>query len=72
MYESFIVTFSLNFPGLLRFQNTLTTNFYKASFTWEIDYYSYKKLPNKNGGFKNLEKSGRLATLYRYLRENIQ
>ena len=31
--------------------------------TWEIDYYSYKKLPDKNSGFKNLEKSGGVATL---------
>ena len=49
--------------GLLRFQNALTTNFQKASLTWEIDYYSYKKLPDKNSVFKNLEKSGRVATL---------
>ena len=49
--------------GLLRFQNTLTTNFQKTSLTWEIDYYSYKKLPDKNSGLKNLEKSGRVATL---------
>ena len=50
--------------GLLRFQNALTTNFYKISLTWEIDYYSYKKFPDKNSGFKNLEKSGRVATLF--------
>ena len=31
--------------------------------TWEIDYYSYKKLPDKNSGFKNLEKPGRVETL---------
>ena len=31
--------------------------------SWEIDYYSYKKLPDKNSGFKNMEKSGRVATL---------
>ena len=51
--------------GLLRFQNTVTTKFQKTSFTQEIDYYSYKKLPDKNSGFKNLEKSGRVATLDR-------
>ena len=41
-----------SFTGLLRFQNTLTTNFQKRSLTWEIDYYSYKKLSDKNSGFK--------------------
>ena len=52
--------------GLLRFQNTLTiTSKKKVSLTTEIDYYSYKKLPDKNSGFKNLEKSGRVATLSR-------
>ena len=48
---------------LLRFQNTLTTIFQKTSMSWEIDYYTYKKLPDKNSGFKNLEKSGRVPTL---------
>ena len=28
-----------------------------------MDYFSYKKFPDKNNGFKNLEKSGRIATL---------
>ena len=50
--------------GLLRFQNAVTTNFWKRSLTWEIDYYSYKKLPDKNTGFKNLEKSGKVTTLW--------
>ena len=27
------------------------------------DYYSYKKLLDKNSGFKNLEKSGRIEAL---------
>ena len=36
------------------------------SLTLEIDDYSYKKFPDKNSGFKNLEKSGRIATLTRY------
>ena len=51
--------------GLLQFQNTLTTNFQKTSLTWEIDYYSCKILPDKNNDFKNLEKSGRVATLFK-------
>ena len=50
-------------PGMLRFQNTLTTNFYKTSLTLETDSYSYKKLSDKNSGFKVREKSGRVATL---------
>ena len=49
---------------MLRFQNTLTTNFLKTSLTWEIDNYSYKKLPDKNSGFENLEKSGRVSTVF--------
>ena len=47
----------LTYDRLLRFQNTLTPIFWKTSLTWEIDFQSYKKLPNKNSGFKNLEKS---------------
>ena len=35
-----------------------------TSLTWEIDYYSYQKLRDKNSGFKNLEKSGRVSTLF--------
>ena len=50
-------------PQFLRFQNTLTNNFQKKSLTWEIDFYAYKKLSDKNSGFKNLEKSGRVANL---------
>ena len=34
--------------------------------TSEIDCYSYKELPVKNSGFKNLEKSGRVATLIKH------
>ena len=40
-----------NYPGLPRFQNTLTTNFKKTSLTSEIDYYAYEKLLDKNSGF---------------------
>ena len=37
---------------------------YSSLLTWEIDNDSYKKkIPDKNSGFKNLEKSGRVATL---------
>ena len=53
---------------------TLTTNFYKTSLTQEIDYYTYKKLPDKNSGFKILEKSGRVATLstfFQDLKKNV-
>ena len=50
--------------GLLRFQNTLTNDFQKTPLTREIDYYSYKKLPDKNCGSKNPEKTGRVATLF--------
>ena len=50
--------------GLLQFPNTVTTNFYKTSLTWEIDHYWYEKLPHRNSGLKNLEKSGRVATLH--------
>ena len=53
----------MRLSGLLRFQNTVTTNFLKKTLSWESDCYSYKKLPDKNSGFKNLEKSGRVATL---------
>ena len=49
--------------GLLLFQNTSTTNFQKTSLTWETDYYSYKKISDKNTDFKVREKSGRAATL---------
>ena len=50
-------------PGLLQFENTVTTNFQKTSLTCEIDYYSHKKLLYKNSGFKNQEKSGSVAIL---------
>ena len=34
------------------------------NMTSETDYFSYKKLADKNSGFKDREKSGRLATLF--------
>ena len=58
--------------GLLRFQNTLTTNFQKTSLTWEIDCYSYIKLPGKNSRLKNPGKIGESSIpVNDYLKDNI-
>ena len=43
--------------GLIRLPNTSTPNFQKTALTLETDYCAYKKLSDKNSGFKVKESS---------------